>query len=157
MNSSPHVQSPLMNVQRGTAGRRAIIWPLLRCLVGAIFLYAGAVKAWDPLHFVNDIEHFHILSWPLAIRLAFYLPWLEIFCGLALITGRFRAGGIAILTGLTLVFLGATISAKARGIDPSCGCFGSASNGMGFGAHLLLDLALLGVLVGLAVNETRAR
>jgi energy-converting hydrogenase Eha subunit E len=81
------------------------------------------------------------------VRTAFYLPWLEILCGLALITRRLYAGALAILLGLMLVFIGATISAKVRGIDITCGCFGAASQYLSFAGHLALDAIILVGLV----------
>ena len=52
----------------------------------------------DPMRFANDIENYRLLSWPIGMRFAIYLPWLEIFCGLALIVGWLRSGAVAILT-----------------------------------------------------------
>ena len=144
-----HVQSPITD-----AGHRRDVsfWSfrfLLALLIGAVFIYAGALKAWDPVKFASDIQNFHILPWPLGVRLAFYLPWLEILCGLALITGWLRTGAVGILTALMLVFLAATIAAKMRGIDLDCGCFGKATKNLPFAWHLAIDFAMLAGLLGL--------
>lgn len=133
---------------------RALNWPpvvrrALSLLAGAAFIYAGAVKLIDPLHFASDIANYQILSWPIGVRLAFYLPWLELFCGLALVFHRLFAGALFLTIGLMLVFICATLVAKARGIDVSCGCFGSASGNLSFTSHLVLDLVLLAILVAL--------
>ncbi|MBA2241684.1 MAG: hypothetical protein H0W04_02175 [Chthoniobacterales bacterium] len=156
VNSSPHVQSPLMGVQRG-APRRSPFWPILAGVIGAVFIYAGGTKAWDPIAFTRDIQNFHILPWPLGVRLAFYLPWVEILCGLALLTGYLRGGAVAILTSLTVVFIGAMIAAKVRGIDLECGCFGSATKNLPFIWHLMLDFALLAALLALWSVSPRNR
>ncbi|MDQ6764516.1 MAG: DoxX family membrane protein [Verrucomicrobiota bacterium] len=156
MNSSSHVQSPLMQGQE-RATPRPIFWWAIAVVIGGIFIYAGATKIWDPMAFANDISNYRILSWPLGIRLAFYLPWLEILCGLALIFGRLRAGAVAILLALTLVFIAASIVARARGIDLNCGCFGSAGKGLGFTAHLLIDFAILAALVALTFSPLTSR
>src|SRR2546423_13669977 len=105
-------------------------------IVGGIFVYAGVIKALDPIRFASDIDNYKILPWAISVRLAFYLPWLEIFCGVALITRRLYAGGLLILTSLMVLFIGATITAKARGLDISCGCFGHASKNLSFSWHL---------------------
>jgi uncharacterized membrane protein YphA (DoxX/SURF4 family) len=150
MSTVRHVQSPLMNAQHGSvAAPRFSFRFILAILIGAVFIYAGALKAWDPVKFAGDIQNFHILSWPLGIRLAFYLPWLEILCGIALITGWFRSGGIGILTVLVVIFIAVTIAAKARGINLDCGCFGSAMKTLPFAWHLAIDFALLAGLLGL--------
>jgi putative oxidoreductase len=126
-------------------------------LVGGLFLYAGIVKALDPLRFANDINNYHLVPWSLTVRAAFYLPWLEIVCGLGLIFHRLFSGAVAITFALMVVFLVATVSAKVRGIDISCGCFGSASSSLSFGWHLLLDLAILGALLALWLSRDRTQ
>ena len=152
-----HVQSPLMNTPYGSvAAPRFSFRLILAILIGTVFVYAGGLKAWDPVKFAGDIQNFHILSWPLGIRLAFYLPWLEILCGLALITGWLRSGGIGILTLLVLVFIAVTIAAKVRGINLDCGCFGSAMKTLPFAWHLAMDFALLAGLLGLWFSFNRA-
>src|SRR5712692_9921206 len=123
--------------------RRTIAWRIVDLIVGGVFIYAGAIKALDPIRFANDIDNYKILPWMIGVRLAFYLPWLEIFCGLALIARRLYFGGLSILTALISVFIAATVSAKIRGFDISCGCFGRASKNWSLPAHLALDFVLL--------------
>lgn len=113
----------------------------------------------DPVQFAHDIDHYNILPWTVGVGLAFYLPWLEISCGLALIFRVFYQGALSILTALVVIFLVATIAAKARGLDITCGCFGHASQNWSFPTHLALDLGILVVLVILcfcSVTQTRA-
>jgi len=161
MTTARHVQSPLMNVPRGGGGgggaasSRSWVALALAVCVGGAFIYAGALKAWNPVKFAEDISNFRLVPWALGVRMAFYLPWLEIFCGVALIVGWLRSGAIAILTALMVVFIAATVSAKARGIDLDCGCFGSATSGLTFAWHIVIDLALLGALVALWLIPAR--
>ena len=115
-------------------------------LAGAVFIYAGAVKLADPLRFASDIANYHLLPWPITIRFAFYLPWLEVLCGVALIFHRLFFGAVALTIGLMFIFIGASVAAKVRGIDVACGCFGKTAGNLGFGWHLALDLALLASL-----------
>jgi hypothetical protein len=116
-------------------------------IIGALFIYAGAVKVIDPAAFMRDIDNYHMLPWSLGVGLGLYLPWLEIFCGLALITRVFYRGGVFIVTALMFVFIVASIVAKTRGLDISCGCFGHASQYLSFSWHLALDFLLLGGLL----------
>jgi putative oxidoreductase len=125
------------------------VWRILGLSVGGIFVYAGAVKVLDPAQFGLDIDNYKILPWFVSVRLAFYLPWLEILCGLALILGFLYRGGLSILTMLVLVFIGATIAAKARGLDITCGCFGHASQHWSFTQHMTIDLGIFLALVAL--------
>ena len=127
----------------------AIVGRILAFALGAVFVYTGGLKLVDPVGFASDITNYQILPWPVAVRLAFYLPWLEVLCGLALIFHRLFDGALFLTAGLMFLFIAATISAKVRGIDVACGCFGSASSGLSFTWHLLLDLGLLGILIAL--------
>jgi len=118
-------------------------WRIVDLIVGGIFVYAGVVKVLDPVQFANDIDNYKTLPWFVSVRLAVYLPWLEIFCGLALIFRFLYRGGLSILTVLIAVFIGVTIAAKMRGLDITCGCFGHASKNWNFSTHLVLDLLIL--------------
>jgi putative oxidoreductase len=98
-----------------------------------------------------------VLNWPLSIRLAFYLPWLEIFCGLALIFGRLRVGAVTVLLALTVIFIAVSVAALLLGIDINCGCFGSAGKGLSFTWHMLIDFAILGGLLALCFSPLAFR
>jgi putative oxidoreductase len=121
--------------------------------VGCIFVYAGVLKALDPIRFASDIDNYKILPWAISVRLAFYLPWLEILCGLALIARRLYLGGLSILTVLASIFIIATIAAKIRGLDITCGCFGHASKNWSFSAHIAVDLSLVAALIALCICD----
>jgi putative oxidoreductase len=129
--------------------RGRYLWRALDLIVGGVFIYAGVLKVVDPLRFAYDIDNYKILPWPVGVCLAFYLPWLEILSGLALIARRFYLGGVSILTMLVVVFIGATVAAKVRGLDITCGCFGHVSKNWSFSSHVAMDLSLLGVLIAL--------
>lgn len=133
----------------GQEAKVKFVWRIVNFIVGGVFVYAGALKAFDPIRFAGDIDNYKILPWTISVGLAFYLPWLEIFCGLALVARRLYLGGLSILTALVSIFMIATIAAKIRGLDITCGCFGHASKNWSFSGHLALDLALLAGLLGL--------
>lgn len=137
-------------------------WPLLvrriiGALAGAVFLYAGVTKTLDPLEFARAISHYQIIPWSLGVRFAFYLPWLEIVCGLALMFQRLFFGALALTSALMLLFLGATFWARARGINIACGCFGSASSNLTLTWHLVIDFCILAALAALWWMSTRKR
>jgi len=81
------------------------------------------------------------------------LPWLEIFCGFALVVRLLYRGALSILTTLILIFTLMTIAAKVRGLDITCGCFGHASQHWSFVSHLATNLAILAALVVLWVSN----
>jgi putative oxidoreductase len=132
---------------------KSVAWRIVDLIIGSVFIYAGVIKALDPIGFANDIDNYKILPWAIGVRLAFYLPWLEILCGLALIARRLYLGGLSILTALISIFVVATVAAKVRGLDITCGCFGHASKNWSFTAHLALDLSLLAAVIAIFAYE----
>lgn len=127
--------------------RRFGFWRIVAIAIGLLFIYAGVVKVVDPVGFARDIDNYKMLPWTVSVSLAFYLPWLEILCGLALITRLLFRGAVFLVTALMVVFIIATVAAKMRGLDISCGCFGHASQSLSFTWHLVLDFLLLGGLL----------
>ncbi len=134
---------------------RVVVRRIVAFLIGAVFVYAGAIKVADPMRFATDIGNYAMIPWPLGVRVAFYLPWLEILCGLALIFHRLFSGALALTGLLLLVFIGATIWARAHGINVACGCFGTASSNLTLTWHLVLNGCLLAGLVGLWLTRER--
>ena len=132
---------------------RNVLYRLIGLIVGGIFIYAGVIKVLDPVGFANDIDNYHMLPWALSVRLAFYLPWLEILCGLAVLCRVFYRGGLLIFTALISIFIMASIVAKVRGLDITCGCFGHASKYLSFAWHLTLDFVLLAAVAFLLLRE----
>jgi len=144
-----------LNVQLST--RPQFPWRIVDVIVAGIFIYAGAIKALDPVQFASDIDNYKIVPWPVSVVLAFYLPWLEIFCGFALVVRLLYRGALSISTALILTFTFATVAAKVRGLDITCGCFGHASQHWSFPAHLATNLGILAALLALWVSNRSAK
>ena len=161
MKGTPNAQRPTLNAELPGGATTSnikhrtsnIFWRILDFTLAGIFIYAGALKAFDPVQFANDIDNYKILPWPVSVALAFYLPWLEIFCGLSLVFRFLYRGALSILTALIVVFTFATIAAKVRGLDITCGCFGHASQHWSFPAHLATNLGILAVLLALGFSS----
>ena len=98
----------------------------LLLIFGGIFIYAGLMKAWRPMVFLEDVRSFALLPDPYAAMLAMYLPWVEILGGIAVITGLGRKGGLLVLNASLVIFLAAILIAWSRGTDIRCGCFGDS-------------------------------
>ena len=118
---------------------------LLRWALGAVMLYAGAVKALDPGAFAASLGNYRLFTDFLLAPLGTVLPWLEIVCGGALVLNRLTLGAATVCVGLGLGFVTALGSAWGRGLDIDCGCFGGGSAGSGNVALALLRAA--GILV----------
>ena len=134
-----------------------IIFALLRVGLGGIFVYAGALKIWDPAQFATDVHNFQLTPWTVSVLVAVYLPWLELLAGLALIVRRLSLGASLAIVGMTLIFSVALTSAWARGLDISCGCFGKeeAKIKTDFPQLMLRDAALLAAAIIVFGGEAR--
>src|SRR2546430_6114262 len=75
---------------------KSFVWRILDLVIAAVFIYDGVLKVIDPVEFAHDIDHYKILPWTIGVGLAFYLPWLEIFGGVALIFRLFYRGALSI-------------------------------------------------------------
>ena len=129
---------------------------IVAAVIGAVFLVAGALKAWDPAGFAVDIQNYRIpgLPWVAGALLALYLPWLEIICGIALIARIGYRGALAITAALLFAFLAAIASTRPRGLDISCGCFGHGVH-RGFWTELFEDAVLLVIVLWLLRADLR--
>lgn len=134
-----------------------IILLLLRLALGGIFIYAGALKIVDAASFASAVHNFQLTPWTVSVIIAVYLPWLEIFAGLALILRRLPLGAALALVILNAVFLIALTSAWGRGLDISCGCFGKEEHKIQthFPQLFLRDAALLAAAITLFIAELR--
>ena len=149
------VSDPSLGVGRSALGVRRFLWRVVDLCVAAVFIYAGAIKILDPVQFAYDIDNYKILPWTLGVALAFYLPWVELLAGVALIVRRFYRGALSILLALIAIFVAATIGAKVRGLDITCGCFGHASQHWSFPSHMAVDVAILAALLALTIAAAR--
>ena len=168
MKQTPNAQLSTPNVERSEPSPLGVecsafdvgrfLWRILDFVLAGIFIYAGALKAIDPVQFASDIDNYKLLPWPISVAIAFYLPWLEIFCALGLVFRILYRGALSILSVSIVVFTLATIAAKVRGLDITCGCFGHASQHWSFPSHLATNLAILtGLLVLLFKAMSRNR
>ncbi len=94
-----------------------------RVFLGSILLVASIDKIADPAAFAKSIEGYQIFSGPVATAFATVIPWVELLCGLSMIFGIVIPGSALLAGSMLIVFTGAVVSALARGLDISCGCF----------------------------------
>lgn len=118
----------------------------LRWLIGLIFIYAASVKIMNPMAFAEQVDNYRLLPYFGVTLVAAILPWLELGCGLLLIFGRWLPGAMLVLVVLNLVFLTAIISALAKGLDISCGCFSVGDEGTRIGIKKLIENILLSLV-----------
>jgi len=132
----------------------------IRLALAVSFIVAGTLKLADVHAFVLTIKAFAILPSDAVRPLAVALPVLEIAGGLLL---AFDApGGLSIIGGLLLLFIGVVANAIRQGLDIDCGCYGPGDpeGEVYHGLHTTLwrDLAMLtGVLYCLLWRRVRGR
>jgi uncharacterized membrane protein YphA (DoxX/SURF4 family) len=136
----------------------ALYWTVSIAL-GALFIYASYDKILAPRDFARIIYHYRLvgpsaeLGFLPANLLATVLPWVELVCGVLLITGLWRREAAVVTAAMLVVFVFAVGWALAQGIDiKNCGCFSVSSEGRAAGIKLILgDLGLLLAAVYLVV------
>lgn len=123
---------------------------VLRVGVGAVFAYAGWMKAWGPAALAAAIANYRLVGVGVAVPLAYYLPWLELVCGVVVVCGwrPLYRGALWLVAGMVTVFGAALGSALARGLDIECGCFGPGA-GRSVGEELGLVAALAAAVMAL--------
>jgi len=130
----------------------------IRLVLTGLFAWAAVVKILDPQAFMDAIQSYHLLPRMPAAIVAVWLPWLEIVLACALWIRSSSRTAAGILACVCAVFLLALAQAWVRGIDITCGCFGSASvvSGSKYALYLLRDASLVGIAFALWRLETKA-
>ena len=118
---------------------------LLRLGLAAVFIIFAIPKIREPDLFAMAIFNYHMLPHWGVNAMAIVLPWLELFLGLALALGFWRRASALVISALMVVFIGAFVTAKARGLNISCGCFelGEGAKPSSVGWVVLRDLSFL--------------
>ncbi|MBN1884298.1 MAG: DoxX family membrane protein [Candidatus Krumholzibacteriota bacterium] len=89
---------------------------VVRLILAAVFVYAAVQKIGKPLLFADEIAMYRVLDRGLLVyTMAIVLPWVELFCGISLVTGLFMRGSALILALLNLMFIG-VIAFRTAGI-----------------------------------------
>lgn len=125
-----------------------------RLLLGAVFLYAGMIKAAAPAEeFTYAIESYKVVPELLALVTAYTLPWIEIALGTLLLAAVYLRLALIATGALLLVFEALLLSVIVRQIPvASCGCFGPAFP-MSPGTEFMINLLLLLISFGLWKRE----
>ena len=125
---------------------------LCRLILAIIFFYAGIGKITDPGEFAVAIYNYQLLPDFFVNALAVILPWLEIVIATCLVTGLYVRGAALISSALFLTFATALTISLVRGLDISCGCFGTASGNINW-FYLGRDLSLLAISIFVLIYD----
>jgi putative oxidoreductase len=144
----------LMRNMLGWMLRNRTVAIVCRLALAAVFIYAAVGKILKPSDFADSVAGFRILPISTVNIFAIVMPWVEVVCGVSLITGVFvRSGGI-LLAGLNIVFIAAAASAMARGLSIECGCFTLSNAGDTVGWSLIArDVGFLLLCLPVALHR----
>ena len=117
---------------------------IIRLFLGFIFIYAAITKISDAEEFSQAIYNYKLLPLSFVNILAIILPWIELCSGILLIFGILVKENSAIIFGLLIIFIIAVTISLFRGLDISCGCFGTVE---GSKVGLLKILENIGLLI----------
>ncbi len=113
-----------------------------RIILGVVFIFASIEKIAFPELFALNVQAYKILPTSLVNITALIVPWMELICGIFLISGVFVRSSSVILSGLLVVFIILIFSALLRGLKIDCGCFGSTSTPVSW-IRIIEDIGLL--------------
>ena len=94
-----------------------------RLVVGGLFVYAASSKILDPMEFAEEVRAYELAPVILTNAIAIVLPWLELFAGVLLIVGFWRAEARLVIFLMMVGFTFGKVSVEVRGMDINCGCF----------------------------------
>ncbi len=123
---------------------------VLRVAVGAVFIWAGALKIGHADVFAAQITAFGIVPHALIAPLALLLPVFEIVLGGYLIAGLYTRVAAVIAAIQLAIFATAIASAVMRGLSLSCGCFGPGDKTVTSWPEVVRDVAVAAVAVFVA-------
>jgi uncharacterized membrane protein YphA (DoxX/SURF4 family) len=110
-----------------------------RWLLGVVFIYMGAMKALHPVDFLKIVHQYDLVRNALLLNLiAAVLPWLEVFCGILLVSGLMIRPVSIVLLAMLIPFTAAVVhraivmqhagSIPFCAIRFDCGCGGGEVN-----------------------------
>jgi uncharacterized membrane protein YphA (DoxX/SURF4 family) len=129
-------------VLRSRVARR--ITTAVRLLLGGVFIYSCAAKIAHPEAFAAILTNYQIVPQFLIGPTAVVFPWIEAVCGTALVIGCFDRGAALLVSLMTAIFIGITLSNGYRGLNIACGCFSLATAApTNIVPHILIDLLIM--------------
>lgn len=100
----------------------------LRIVLGALFIFSGAMKLRDPMAFYDAVNSFRLLEDPLISLTVLAVPCFEIIVGLLVVFGVWARTAMTFYLGSLVVFTALILLSWMRGLDISCGCFGGSGD-----------------------------
>jgi uncharacterized membrane protein YphA (DoxX/SURF4 family) len=109
----------------GAINKKSLFVLIARLVLAGVFVMAALPKIQDPIAFAASVAAFRVINSDLSAWVALFLPWLELILGLGILLPAIRRTSAALIGLLLFIFIVLHTSAWVRGLDISCGCFGS--------------------------------
>ena len=108
--------------------RREIASLIMRVFVSLVLIYSGYLKIIEPREqFIDSILSYKIVGEKIALIVASFLPWFELYLGIVLLAGIFVKITSAVAFFLFIFFELILLQAMIRGLEiANCGCFGAS-------------------------------
>ena len=116
---------------------------LVQLGLGAIFIWSSLPKILQPYNFLSSIYSYELVGPKLGILIAMVLPCLELLVGICLVGQIFNGGALLASAAMAAMFTFVLSSALYRGLDISCGCFGTNGGVISYSTILRASLILL--------------
>lgn len=129
-------------------GAQRFFYHLVRLILAAVFIYAGAIKMQNVVAFAGQVAAYQILPYAVNYFVAATLPYIEFLAGILLLLNARVRPVLVTIGGMTLVFMVALVSVALRGLEIDCGCFdpGGGLN-VTAGVALMRDVGLMVLVV----------
>lgn len=98
---------------------------LLRLTLSAVFFWAAIPKLQDPASFATALQNYKLFPNELVAYLAVIVPTTEVLVAICLLWTPWSRAAALISLCMYVIFSISVSQAIVRGIDLSCGCFGS--------------------------------
>ena len=130
---------------------------IIRLSLGTILLWSGIAKVRQPYDFLAAVYAFEMVGRTAGVMLAAILPWLEIIVACCLLGGILTSGATFLSTVLGGTFTCAIATAFHRGLEISCGCFGSGAKAIDRWSVLRSAMFLFASLVAFGLSMCAER
>lgn len=101
---------------------RVIEWAL-RLFLGCTFIFASWHKIVSPDEFAVILYGYDVFPHQIINMLAIVMPFVELVCGVSLITGLLKRSGLLLINAMLVCFIFLIAFNLIRGHQFDCGCF----------------------------------
>ena len=131
-------------------------------VLGVALLLSGIPHFGNPYYFLGSVYAYDLVGPGVGQLVVMVLPGLQLLVAACLITRQFRPGAHLIVLPMLLGFALLQTSAKLRGLDIACGCFGPGEETIGWSSltvvYALLALSVVrNVAYGLSLRKAGRR